>query len=215
MLVIESRGSVMQRRPHGGVGLCGPRRHGRVRTERAVGAVRWLRRLTRPDQRAFVGNTARIRLLRVGRREVIRGLFIRAPAPETQKATAGWPKRMIWMAPRPGLEPGTCGLTGQGRAGRGATKSKKRNEFLGVEGRGRDAPNPLRTARVGVRPAPWETAKRNNGLRAGTPNRHRTGPSSRRGPVGFVRLRANCCHQDSQSEPPESRRTTRMVSCEL
>jgi len=82
-----------------------------------------------------------------------------------------------WMAPRPGLEPGTCGLTGQRRAGRGATSAKKRNGFSGGEGRGRDAPNLFRTVSVGIHPAPPGAANRNNGLRRRRPNGVRTCPS--------------------------------------
>ena len=37
------------------------------------------------------------------------------------------PSNQVVLAPRPGLEPGTCGMTGQGRVARGATRSKKRN----------------------------------------------------------------------------------------
>ena len=79
------------------------------------------------------------------------------------------------LAPRPGLEPGTCGLTGQGRAGRGATKlEESATSFSAGEARRSDAPNLFRTARVGIRPTARGPPKRNNGLRAGPPNCDRT-----------------------------------------
>ena len=100
---------------------------------------------------------------------------IRSPiAPGNERGRASRRDPSKHLAPRPGLEPGTCGLTGQGRAGRGATNPKKRNGFSGGEGRGRDAPNPLRAGALGVPRPAGRTSKRNNGLRDRRPNRGRT-----------------------------------------
>jgi hypothetical protein len=91
------------------------------------------------------------------------------------------------MAPRPGLEPWTCGLTGQQRAGWGASRPKITNAFFGGEMRGRDPPNLYRTNGLGIQfvgAAPRSETTSCGETAEPVPNRVRWLPEPRRF-VGF------------------------------
>jgi len=97
-------------------------------------------------------------------------------SPETRKAA---PKggRSRSLAPRPGLEPGTCGLTVQGTPPAARTSAKIRNGFPTALRAGPDAPNPRRTPPGGIVP-------RRAGTRAATTGCEDFLPNLRRGRPG-------------------------------
>ena len=84
------------------------------------------------------------------------------------------------MAPRPGLEPGTYGLTVEATPVFGVCKLKIRNEFSGGFRAAADLPNLCRSAMVGVSASPRKT-------RTGSTSYarwRRTGPERRYGELG-------------------------------